>query len=523
VTLEGVCHPVDTGFLVYNTHTYPHLTALFAHLGVASVETEMSFAVSLEEPGIEWAGSSLATVFGQKRNLLRRDFWRMLADILRFNRESVAWIDQYPDYGGSLREFLAAGRYSRPFAEWYLLPMAAAIWSCPAGQMLDYPLASFVRFCRNHGLLQVFDRPLWRTVKGGGREYVRKLAAGLDDIRLARRCAACSGRMMACSSSPMARRAYDQVVLACHSDQALAILGAAATPAERRLLGAIRYAPNRAVLHTDAALLPRNRRPCGRRGTTCRAPGTGSPPGQRLLPDQPPAATALQDAADGLAEPAARAEGGAVIAEFDYEHPIFDGPAIAAQRELPAISGKRGVWFCGAWNGYGFHEDGLKSALQVANALGCHAPWQGREAASSPAPAWADEGTAPHEREAGSPLLRAGDAPPAAAGRAPLRLSGLFLPVAALRGRQLGSALFSVNRWNLFSFHFADHGARDGSHPLPWIRALLQQEGVAPTAKSGCSAFRAFSASSSTRSACGSATTVRGTARRPRRGEQHLR
>ena len=160
VTLDGVCHPVDTGFLVYNTHTYPNLTALFAHLGVASVETEMSFAVSLEEPAIEWAGSSLATVFGQKRNLLRPDFWRMLADILRFNRESIAWIEQYPDYGGSLREFLAAGRYSRPFAEWYLLPMAAAIWSCPAGQMLDYPLASFVRFCRNHGLLQVFDRPL---------------------------------------------------------------------------------------------------------------------------------------------------------------------------------------------------------------------------------------------------------------------------------------------------------------------------------------------------------------------------
>jgi predicted NAD/FAD-binding protein len=134
VTLEGISHPVDTGFLVYNTQTYPNLTALFAYLGVASVETEMSFAVSLEEPRLEWAGSSLATVFGQKRNLLRRDFWRMLADILRFNRESVAWIERYPDYDRSLRDFLAAGGYSRPFAEWYLLPMAAAIWSCPAGR-----------------------------------------------------------------------------------------------------------------------------------------------------------------------------------------------------------------------------------------------------------------------------------------------------------------------------------------------------------------------------------------------------
>jgi len=260
VTLDGVCHPVDTGFLVYNTHTYPNLTALFAHLGVASVETEMSFAVSLEEPGIEWAGSSLATVFGQKRNLLRRDFWRMLADILRFNRESVAWIDQYPDYGGSLREFLAAGRYSRPFAEWYLLPMAAAIWSCPAGQMLDYPLTSFVRFCRNHGLLQVFDRPLWRTVRGGGREYVRKLAAGLADIRIGtpvRSVQRTDDGLQLVTDGAV--ETYDQVVLACHSDQALAILAAAATPDERRLLGAIRYEPNRAVLHSDAALLPRNR------------------------------------------------------------------------------------------------------------------------------------------------------------------------------------------------------------------------------------------------------------------------
>ncbi|WP_374682868.1 NAD(P)/FAD-dependent oxidoreductase, partial [Accumulibacter sp.] len=185
VTLEGVSHPVDTGFLVYNTRTYPNLTAMFAHLGVASVESEMSFAVSLDEPRLEWAGSSLATVFGQKRNLLRPDFWRMLSDIVRFNRESVAWLDRHGDDSLSLRDFLAAGGYSRPFAEWYLLPMAAAIWSCPAGQMLDYPLASFVRFCRNHGLLQVFDRPLWRTVRGGGRQYVNKLAACLDDVRLA--------------------------------------------------------------------------------------------------------------------------------------------------------------------------------------------------------------------------------------------------------------------------------------------------------------------------------------------------
>ena len=389
VTLEGHTHPVDTGFLVYNTHTYPNLTALFAHLGVASVETEMSFAVSLEEPAIEWAGSSLATVFGQKRNLLRPDFWRMLADILRFNRESVAWIEQHPDYGGSLREFLAAGRYSRPFAEWYLLPMAAAIWSCPAGQMLDYPLASFVRFCRNHGLLQVFDRPLWRTVKGGGREYVRKLASHLADIRIAtpvRGVRRTDDGLQVITDGAVGH--YDQVVLACHSDQALGLLADAATPAERRLLGAIRYEPNRAVLHSDAALLPRNRalwsawNYLSSAQELDRRPVSVSYLINRLQPL--PFKTPLMVSLNPQREPKAES----VIAEFDYEHPIFDGPAIAAQRELPALSGTRGVWFCGAWNGYGFHEDGLKSALQVANGLGCHAPWQGGEAAAAPAPAF---------------------------------------------------------------------------------------------------------------------------------------
>ena len=162
VTLEGRTHPVDTGFLVFNEKTYPNLIAMFALLGVDSVETEMSFAVSLENPDLEWAGSNLATVFGQKRNLVRREFWAMLSDILRFNRESMTWLATHPDNQRSLRDFLGAGRYSAAFSDWYLLPMAAAIWSCPTGQMLDMPLATFIRFCSNHGLLQVFDRPLWR-------------------------------------------------------------------------------------------------------------------------------------------------------------------------------------------------------------------------------------------------------------------------------------------------------------------------------------------------------------------------
>ncbi|MEO8411208.1 MAG: FAD-dependent oxidoreductase, partial [Propionivibrio sp.] len=357
--------------------TYPNLTALFAHLGVASVESEMSFAVSLEQPDLEWAGSNLATVFGQKRNLVRPAFWRMLGDILRFNRESVAWLRDYPYGSVTLGAFLAAGGYSPQFAEWYLLPMGAAIWSCPVREMLDYPLATFVRFCQNHGLLQIFDRPLWRTVRGGGRTYVKLLAAALDDIRLStpilgvRR----TGHGVRVQTRHNVDH-FDQVVLACHSDQALTILGDDASAPERRLLSALRYAPNRAVLHTDAALLPRDRKLWSAWNY---AAGVGAPGAQpvsvtylinRLQPL--PFTTPVMVSLNPQRPPAAKK----VIAEFDYAHPLFDRAAIAAQRQLARISGRDGVWFCGAWNGYGFHEDGLKSAMTVAAALGCRAPWR---------------------------------------------------------------------------------------------------------------------------------------------------
>jgi predicted NAD/FAD-binding protein len=388
VSLDGFSHPVDTGFLVFNSATYPNLIALFSHLGVASVETEMSFAVSLDEPDLEWSGSSLATVFGQRRNLLRPAFWRMLADILRFNRESLAWLATNPDEPRTLRDFLDAGAYSRSFAEWYLLPMGAAIWSCPARQMLDYPLASFVRFCRNHGLLQVLDRPLWRTVKGGGREYVNRLAGQIDDIRLNApvRSVQRDGQGLLLTTDSGQER-FDQVVLACHSDQARAILGQAASSEERELLGAIRYQPNRAVLHSDAALLPRD--PAlwsawnysSTQGAAGHHPVSVSYLINRLQPL--PFKSPLMVSLNPQREPAADK----VIAQFDYAHPLFDAPALAAQRRLAEISGQRGLWFCGAWNGYGFHEDGLKSGLRVANALGCRAPWQGAAAELPPLPA----------------------------------------------------------------------------------------------------------------------------------------
>ncbi len=257
VTVGGVTHPVDTGFLVYNRRTYPNLCALFAHLGVESVASDMSFAVSFLDRDLEWAGASLATVFGQRRNLLRPRFWGMLADIVRFNREATAIAVGGMPGDHTLGDFLDRGRYGREFRDWYLLPMAAAIWSCPTHAMLDYPVATFARFCHNHSLLQVENRPQWLTVKGGGREYVRRLAAKLDDVRLGTPVRAVDGIPGAFRvATDAAVETFDQVVLACHGDQALRLL-THPTAEERRVLGRVRYEANRAVLHTDARLLPR--------------------------------------------------------------------------------------------------------------------------------------------------------------------------------------------------------------------------------------------------------------------------
>lgn len=378
VNLEGRTHPVDTGFLVFNEKTYPNLIALFGLLGVESVETEMSFSVSLEDPDLEWAGSSLATVFGQKRNLVRMPFWRMLSDILRFNRESTTWLGAHPEDGRSLRACLRQGDYSAEFCDWYLLPMAAAIWSCPTGQMLDMPLATFIRFCHNHGLLQVFDRPMWRTVKGGGREYVRRMAAQLDDIRLGCPVVAVrrEGHDLTVLHAGGADR-FDRVVMACHSDQSLKILGGSASTAQREMLAAIRYQPNRAVLHTDARLLPRNRSLWSAWNYQAGAGEPGQQPVSvsylinRLqpLPFETPVMVTLN--------PLRHPDPDKVIAAFDYDHPIFDARAIAAQQMLPHVQGENGLWFAGAWGRYGFHEDGLMSALRVANGMGVLAPWQG--------------------------------------------------------------------------------------------------------------------------------------------------
>jgi predicted NAD/FAD-binding protein len=369
VTLDGVTAPVDLGFLVYNDRTYPRLTALFDTLGVASAASEMSFSVRLDEHRLEWAGTNLATLFAQPRNALRPAYWRMLADIVRFNRETTAMVARDTLWSISLGEYLDNGRYSHPFRDWYLLPMAAAIWSSPKKDILDFALPTFVRFCHNHGLLQVTDRPQWRTVAGGSRTYVAKIAAGLEDVRVAtpvERVRRIDEHVEVTALGRSER--FDEVVLACHSNQALALL-ADASPMERELLAQVRFQPNRVVLHTDTALLPRTRRAWSAWNYLAADDPSGERPVavsyliNRLqpLPFRTPVIVTLN--------PPFEPDPATLMTEFDCAHPLLDGRALASQKSLAHLQGERHTWYAGAWLGYGFHEDGLNSAHAVADGI----------------------------------------------------------------------------------------------------------------------------------------------------------
>ena len=375
VTLDGVRHPVDTGFLVFNERTYPALLGLFAELGVAAAPTDMSFSVSIGRGGPEWCGSSLATLFAQPGNVVSPRFWSMLADIARFNRQASALAGaegRVPALEQPLERFLAENGYGAAFRDWYLLPMAAAIWSCPVATMRSFPLGTFVRFFHNHGLLQVGNRPQWYTVPGGSRRYVARIVAALDDVRLATpvraivRCPA-GTRPRVSVHTDAGSEQFDAVVLATHSDQSLALLSDA-NGDERRLLAAIPYQRNRAVLHTDATLMPQRRRAWA--AWNYLSDGGAQDPAvsvtywlNRLQPL--PFSTPLFVSLNPLREPGPTS----VIATFDYEHPVFDAGAPKAQADLGARQGAGGVWFAGAWTGYGFHEDGLRAGFAAADSI----------------------------------------------------------------------------------------------------------------------------------------------------------
>ncbi|GGP26126.1 NAD(P)/FAD-dependent oxidoreductase [Silvimonas amylolytica] len=367
VTVDGVTHPVDTGFLVFNERTYPNLIALFAILGVAWHDSEMSFSVSTRQGRQEWAGTSLDSVFARRGNLCNPRFLGMLADILRFNRNSAAWLTQPAIAEQSLGQLLDAGGYGVAFRDDYLLPMAAAIWSCPTTDVLSFPALSFLQFCTNHGLLQLMNRPRWRTVQGGGRTYVQKLLQGIWDVRLRTPVLAvtrsASGVRLRTADGEMA---FDAVVFATHAPTTLRILGDDATAQEREILGAIRYNPNRAVLHSDPLLLPRRQKVWAAWNYASAEDQSGRQAvcvsylinKLQPLPFKRPVIVTLNP----LTEP--RPEH--TWAEFSYEHPLLDQAAVAAQQRLPGLQGQQHIWFAGAWTGYGFHEDGLKSALRIA-------------------------------------------------------------------------------------------------------------------------------------------------------------
>lgn len=366
VTLDGHTHPVDTGFLVFNDRTYPNLIALLAELGVKAHPSEMTFSVSLDEGRLEWAGTSLNTVFAQRRNLFSPSFIGMLRDIMRFNGSAQRNLDVAASTGVSMGELLTAGGYGGAFQQHYLLPMAAAIWSSATADILSFPAATFLRFCLNHALLQVTRRPQWKTVVGGGREYVRQIVSKLDDVRIGTPVRGVRRGVDGVDVlTDTGSQRFDALVMATHAPDTLRLLDDA-NDAERSVLRSVRYQPNVAVLHTDTNLLPRRRRIwsawnyLGGRGLGGATPVCVSYLVNQLQPL--PFATPLVVTLNPVAEPAPGTE----LRRFVYDHPLFDLAAIDAQRRLPTLQGQRRTWFAGAWTGYGFHEDGLKSALRIA-------------------------------------------------------------------------------------------------------------------------------------------------------------
>lgn len=384
VTLDGRALPVDTGFIVYNTLNYPNLTALFATLGVPTAASDMSFAVSIGDGGLEYGGGGLGRLFAQRRNAFSVRHWRMVRDMLRFFREANALADASAET--TLGDWLAANGYGDAFVNDHILPMGAAIWSASVDGIRQFPAASFARFFRNHGMLQATGRPPWRTVRGGARVYVEAMLRALPGrvrtgcpIRSVRR-EADGWRLAGEGVDAMA----DHVVLACHADQSLALLGDAANAEQRALLGAFRFQDNVAVLHTDQRLMPRRRAAWAGWNYLARDAGdrmrvvslTYWMNALQPLETERPVLVSLN--------PLDPPDPASVLRVRHYRHPQFDAAALRAQTRLELIQGAGGIHFAGAWTGWGFHEDGIASAVRAARALGAAIPWDApllREAA----------------------------------------------------------------------------------------------------------------------------------------------
>ena len=368
VELQGREYAVDTGFIVYNPMNYPLFSRLLAQLGVFSQETTMGFSVQDARSGLEYNATNLDALFCQRRNLVSPSFWRMVREILRFYRESPALLLKTGP-GPTLGEYLRERAYSRLFVEAHLVPMACALWSSPTAQVMEFPAQHLVRFMSNHQMLDAGARPAWRVLRGGSSTYLAALqrdwsvqvrpGAGVQRVRRAP-----EGVYVATREG---EERFDQVLLACHSDEALALLDAP-TPAEQQVLGALRYQRNETVLHTDARMLPRQRKAWAAWNA--------------YLPPEPGAHCTVSycmnllqslDAPEAFVVTLNRTQDidpAKVIARMDYAHPLQDHASVAAQKRRGEINGVDRVWYAGAYWGYGFHEDGLRSGVEVARALG---------------------------------------------------------------------------------------------------------------------------------------------------------
>lgn len=374
---EGTHLSVDTGFIVYNDLNYPNFTALIDHLGVESKKSDMSFSVSAENGRLEWSGASLNAVFAQRRNLLSPRFLKMLRDIFRFNKRSVEDLDAGRLTDVTLGQYLEREKYSGGFVNDYLLAMGAAIWSTPISEMHAYPAESFVAFFKNHRLLS-FDRPQWRTISGGSRSYVERLTAPLGSrVRLGTQVVSIARQNGTVAVTDITGNTdiFDQVVLASHTDQSLAML-ADPSDSERDILGAIHYRPNEVYLHKDEDLMPRLKsvwaswnymsdRDAGETRDVTVSYWMNRL--QNLDPSKPVFVTL---------NPFKPPREDKIFARYVYDHPQFDAGALRAKRRLDEIQGVNNTWYCGAWQGNGFHEDGLVSGLKIAKALGARLPWE---------------------------------------------------------------------------------------------------------------------------------------------------
>jgi predicted NAD/FAD-binding protein len=388
IDYDGQPIAVDTGFIVFNEDNYPLLTRLFDQLGVQTEVSDMSFSVSLDNGRFEWSGRTLSGVFAQRRNLISPGFFRMLGDIFRFNSMARRDLEAGALCGLTFGDYIARRGFSARLRDEYIVPLTAAIWSTPTARMLEFPAESLIRFLDNHRLIHI-NRPLWRTVSGGSRNYVRKLIDDFDG-ELRTGVAATSIRRengtVLVADSTGERRVYDALVLACHTDQALRLLDDPSRE-ETDILSAISYRPNRVWLHRDPQLMPRRRDAWA----SWNYLGSRHADGHRDI-SVTYCMNMLQNIDRRLPlfitlNPPVPPRHELTFADFVYDHPQFDAAAIAAQARLATLQGQRNTWYCGAWTRYGFHEDGLASGLEVAQRLGIAPQWTvsgGRKARMAP-------------------------------------------------------------------------------------------------------------------------------------------